>query len=228
MANGVIEYQIDDRVSAFTAPRDSVLPYHVIQAHQVHSDKIARITSSSYAPQDLEGVDAIVTDLADVAVGARTADCIPILLWDPVNRAVAAVHSGWRGTVLRISGKTLKTMRDSFGTNPADVKALIGPGIGPLSFQVGEEVCQSFSDAGFDMSLISRFAGPKVSGNLQTGWHVDLWLANRIVLQDCGVRSGNIQVVGLCTYANNTLFYSARREGPKCGRNITSIKILPV
>ena len=116
----------------------------VVQAHQVHGDRVAVVRSAALTREDLEGFDALITDTPGVAVGARTADCIPVLMYDPVHRAVAAVHSGWKGTVLKIAAKTLAAMSGEFGTRPADILAVIGPGIGPDSFQVGPEVARAF------------------------------------------------------------------------------------
>ena len=91
-----------------------------------------------------------------MAIGVRTADCVPILLYDPVKRVIAAVHAGWKGTVLRISQNALEVMAFKFGSSAADIKAVIGPAIGPDSFQVGIEVAEKFKQAGFPMDYVWR------------------------------------------------------------------------
>ena len=111
----------------------------------------------------------------------------------------------------------------------ADIQAVIGPGIGPDSFQVGQEVADEFDKAGFPMEQILRDCGPKApteQNPMQGGLHIDLWQSNRWLLEQAGVRPQNIQVTGICTYRNNDRFFSARREGIKCGRIINCIKLL--
>ena len=147
--NGLLRYEIAPEVTAFSPLRDAVLPMRVVQAHQVHGDRVAVVTSADTTREELEGYDALVTDVPGVAIGARTADCIPVLMYDPVHRAVAAVHSGWKGTVLKIAAKALSVMASKYGTRAADILAVIGPGIGPDSFQVGPEVTEAFLAAGF-------------------------------------------------------------------------------
>ena len=110
-----------------------MLPMRVVQAHQVHGDRVAVVTSAGTTREELEGYDALVTDVPGVAIGARTADCIPVLMYDPVRRVVAAVHSGWKGTVLKIAAKVLAVMASKYGTRAADIIAVIGPGIGPIA-----------------------------------------------------------------------------------------------
>ena len=148
-SDGLLRYDIAPEVTAFSPLRDAVLPTRVVQAHQVHGDRVAVVTSAGTTREELEGYDALVTDVPGVAIGARTADCIPVLMYDPVHRAVAAVHSGWKGTVLKIAAKTLAVMASKYGTCAADILAVIGPGIGPDSFQVGPEVVEAFLAAGF-------------------------------------------------------------------------------
>ncbi len=221
----MIRYEIGGQVEAFTAGREEVLPYPVVQAHQVHGCKVAVIDRPGLTRENLEGYDALVTGLTGVAIGVRTADCIPILLYDPVRRAVAAVHAGWRGTLAAISRRAISKMRLEFGTAAEDLKAIIGPGICRECFQVGEEVADAFSEAGFPMEAICRCNGPKAGNDIRSGLHIDLPEANRIILAQEGVRRENIQIINVCTYETAAL-YSARREGGKCGRNINSIMLL--
>ena len=221
-----MKYQIADDVIAFSTERDEELPFYVVQPHQVHGTVIREVTDPMTTRDKLEGVDALVTDVPGVAISVRTADCIPVLLYDPVHRAVAAVHDGWRGTVQRLSQKVIDFMYERYGTNASDLKAVIGPGIGPESFQVGQEVVDAFSEAGFPMDQILKDCGPKVpteDNPMNGGLHIDLWRANEWLLQESGVES--IQISGICTYQNNHRFFSARREGLKCGRIINCIKL---
>jgi len=229
MSKKLLKYSMGAGVEAFSTERDSVLPYFVVQPHQVHGTEIREVTNPLTTRDELEGVDALVTNVAGVAISVRTADCIPVLLYDALHGAIAAVHAGWRGTVLRISCKVIDRMRELYGTEAADIQAVIGPGIGPDSFQVGQEVADEFDKAGFPMEQILRDCGPKApteQNPMQGGLHIDLWQSNRWLLEQAGVRPQNIQVTGICTYRNNDRFFSARREGIKCGRIINCIKLL--
>ena len=218
----MIRYDIGIGVEAFTAGRGDDLPYPVVQAHQVHGSKVAVIDRAGVTREELEGYDALVTDVPGVAIGVRTADCIPVLLYDPVHMAVAAVHAGWKGTLARISRMAIFEMSREYGTVPEDLLAVIGPGICGGCFQVGEEVAVFFKEAGFQMDGIYSWNGARVEGDMKTGHHIDLPEANRRLLVEEGVRPENIQVSGICTYETEGL-YSARREGPQCGRNINVI-----
>lgn len=226
MSKDLLKYDFGAGVEAFSTEREAKLPYYVVQPHQVHGVEIREVREPMTTREELEGVDALVTNVPGVAISVRTADCIPVLLYDPVHRAVAAVHAGWRGTVQRISQKVICRMRELYGTDAADVVAVIGPGIGPESFQVGQEVADAFAAAGFPMAEILQDCGPKAptaENPMAGGLHIDLWRANQWLLEQSGVKS--IQIAGICTYQNNDRFFSARREGTKCGRIINCIKL---
>lgn len=226
--NKLFRYTIADGVEAFSTERDAELPYYVVQPHQVHGCVIREVTDPMTTRDELEGVDALITNVPGVAISVRTADCIPVLLYDPVHKAVAAVHAGWRGTVQHISFKVIDRMRELYGTCASHLLAVIGPGIGPESFQVGPEVADEFTAAGFPMDQILTDCGPKAPTNdnpMAGGLHIDLWKANQWLLEEAGVVSANIQVAGICTYKRYDRFFSARREGTKCGRIINCIKM---
>lgn len=212
-------------VRAFTAGRDVSLPCAVVQPHQTHSTVVAHVNRTGLTREDLEGVDALVTDLQGVAIGVRTADCIPVLLYDPVHRAIGAAHSGWRGTVNMISKKTVLEMCRLFGSHPEDIRAVIGPGIGYDSFQVGEEVALTFKESGFPIDRVWSFRGARKEGTMEGGHHLDLKECVRHSLIECGVAEGNISVSDIDTYTD-VRFYSARREGISCGRNINAIILI--
>lgn len=140
-----------------------------------------------------------------LAISVRTADCYPILLADAKNRAVAAVHAGWRGTAAQIVRKTLQKMTTEFGTSPGDVYAAIGPGIGVCCYEVGEEVARKF---GYDAKT-----------------HLDLASENRNQLESAGVPPGNIEALGVCTFCDAERFFSYRRDKENPGRMTSFIQI---
>ena len=147
--------------------------------------------------------DALVTGRAEVPVSIRTADCYPILLADERNRAVAAVHAGWRGTAAGIVTRTLAEMHVRFGTEAADLHVAIGPGIGVCCYDVDVEVARQFG--------------------LEKAGRIDLAEANRRQLVDAGVAEGRIEVVGGCTKCDAHLFHSFRRDQERAGRMVSYI-----
>lgn len=203
-----------------TLPR---MPKELIIPNQIHGTKSLLIDEAfldatpEWKKEQLQGIDAVMTSEKGCIVCVSTADCVPILLYDKKNEAVAAVHAGWRGTVGYIVGHVLERMRAVWGTDGADVIACIGPSISVESFEVGDEVYESFHKNGFDMSRIS-------CRKVETGkWHLDLWEANRLQLLDFGVPCGQIEVAGICTYIHQEEFFSARRLGIKSGRILSGI-----
>ena len=200
------------------------IPFERIFApFQVHGTKIRPVDPVFLSlPLDeqrsyLYGVDALVTNVPDVCVAVSTADCVPLLLYAPDVKAVAAVHAGWRGTVQGIAGKTVRFLVDEYGADPCLMKAGIAPSIGPGAFEVGEEVVDAFGEAGFEMPCILK-------RDADTGKaHIDLWEANRLQLLAEGLSAGNIELAGLCTYTHPGEFFSARRLGIKSGRILSGI-----
>ena len=224
MPDGLLKYDLGAGVEAFTARRDSVLPYPVVQGHQVHDIRVA-VVERWMTREELEGFDAFVTNVPGLAIGVRTADCVPVLLYDSVHRAVAAVHAGWKGTVKHISHRAIELMTDRYGCEPSGMRAVIGPAIGPDSFQVGEEVVAKFREAGFPVDEIWSFRGQGDGSPMSGGHHIDLFKAHRWLLEEAGIPPANIAVCDVDTYTEASLF-SARREGAACGRNINSIKLI--
>jgi hypothetical protein len=174
---------------------------------QIHSNYVS---VAAHAGHLGEG-DAVITNVPGVLAGIRTADCIPLLLADPVHRAVAAVHAGWRGTAANIASTTLAAMAKEFGTQPEDVIAAIGPGIGVCCYEVSEDVAERFEEW-----LPSGTASQKGKR------HVDLTTTNRRQLDAAGVRL--IHTGTACTRCDGN-FHSFRRDGEASGRMYSVIGI---
>jgi polyphenol oxidase len=153
--------------------------------------------------------DAILTDRPEITLFMRFADCVPILFHDPVKRVVGIAHAGWQGTVKKIVKITVETMHSRYGSHPADILAGIGPSISVDRYEVGPDVVEQVIHAfGDDASaLLKRYNGSV---------HLDLWEANRLLLEQSGVRK--IQVAGICTASNTADWYSHRAEKGKTGR----------
>lgn len=150
--------------------------------------------------------DALITNRPGRAVSVRTADCFPILLVDGENRVVAAVHAGWRGTAARIAAHTIEKMRAQFRTEPVEIYAAIGPGIGECCYEVGPEVAGQFG--------------------LASAAHIDLAALNRRQLLEAGVPETQLEVLGGCTACGATRFHSFRRDKQNAGRLISYIRIV--
>lgn len=202
--------------------------------HQIHETDICHVNaafmqlSASERQEQLEGIDAVMTNERHVCIGVSTADCIPILLYDPVHHAAAAIHAGWRGTVKRIVVHTVQAMVHAFGTHPAQLKAVIGPGISLENFEVGREVYDQFAAAGFPMELIAH--DPVQLSDYQVcpfkkdpKPHIDLPFCNRWQLEQAGVPKNHIEYCGICTYDQVDDYFSARRLGINSGRIYTAI-----
>ena len=201
---------------------------HLIMPHQVHETEVVMVDdnflqqSADVRQQQLEGVDALMTNIPGVCIGVSTADCIPVLLFDPIKRIAAAIHAGWRGTTKRIVEKSVDAMIAAYGCSPQDVVAQIGPGIHIESFEVGDEVYEAFHKEGFSMESISM-KYPARDGSSIEKWHINLPECNRQQLLSCGIPYSQITVSEICTYQQHERFFSARRLGINSGRIFTGI-----
>ena len=196
--------------------------HQVVMPHQVHLTEVAVIDETflqlpaGEQQQQLEGVDALMTNVSRVCIGVSTADCIPVLLYDPEHHAVCAVHAGWRGTVQRIVAVAVDQMIKAYDAQPQNMMAQIGPGISLDSFEVGDEVYEAFEKARFEMPQISRH---------DAKWHIDLPLCNRLQLEASGIPTHQIFVASDCTFKQPDTWFSARRLGIQSGRIFTGIML---
>lgn len=176
------------------------------QLRQTHSCRIHILQELPGQWNPPEG-DALATGIRGIALGVRTADCLPVLVADPAGGAVAAVHCGWRGTLGRIAGLAVRAMQRDLGSNPDDLRVAIGPGIRSCCFEVGPEVSVLFE---------GQYAGAPIAApapGRPGKFLVDLAAAVRIQLEEAGVRPERIHDIGLCTCCNTGTFFS-HRAGP--------------
>jgi polyphenol oxidase len=179
----------------------SAIPGALATVKQIHSAEVLIADQPG-----LQGTgDGLITTAGGLLVGVKTADCLPILVVDPTHLVVAAVHAGWRGTAAGIVGRVIESMKLRFRSDPADLEAAIGPGIGECCFQVGPEVAREF--------------GPWESNEKTC---LNLTQINRLQLQKAGVRK--VYESGLCTKCGEG-FYSFRRDGDKAGRMVSFVGI---
>jgi YfiH family protein len=191
--------------SSSDLPTDST----VATLRQIHSDKILL----AEGPGCLGEGDALICDRPGVDLSIRTADCLPILIADPTHRAIAAIHAGWRGTVIEIVPKTLSAMRENFGTRPEDVVVVVGPGIGGCCFEVGPKVATQFAPFFPERQDLSGHA------------RIDLVETTLRQLRRNGVTAGQLATSGVCTVCRPDLFHSFRRDRDAAGRMVTAIRI---
>ena len=169
----------------------------------------------------------MITDVPGITLSTTHADCTPVMLFDPVNRAVAAVHSGWKGTVLKIAGKAVSCMAREYGTDPKDVKAIIGPAISFDRFEVREDVANEFYKAfgeEIDRGGIALVRGP-AKGETDPKWHVNMRAFVKIALTEAGVRDCNITDDESCTFTQESRFFSHRRDRGNTGAMAAFVSI---
>jgi len=185
-------------------------------AKQVHGNKVAVITKemrgkgSNDYKSALDGIDAMVTDVSGTLLMIQVADCVPLLLYDPKQKVIAAAHAGWRGTVLEIARHTVSSMVKRFKSDPAYIYVGIGPSIGPCCYEVGQEIIQEASKRlkHHDDLIITRDGKNFFA----------LWKANKSQLIEAGIPASNIEVSGICTHCESKTFFSSRANNGITGR----------
>lgn len=180
---------------------------NVAKSHQVHEAEILVVEQAGR----YEGYDALITNKAEIQLAVTVADCTPILIYDPVAGAVAAIHAGWRGTVQQIVAKTVVQMQEAFGSVPANCLAYIGTCIDECSFEVGEEVAENFD------SSHKKWDAQKQK------FFIDLKQANKDQLLEVGLAAENIEVSSFSTVLNNEDYFSYRFEKGLTGRMLATI-----
>ncbi|MDD3243225.1 MAG: peptidoglycan editing factor PgeF [Eubacteriales bacterium] len=188
-------------------------PERAVVTQQVHGTQILRadlsmggkgIRFGEPAPE----ADGLMTDVRGAALIKHSADCATIYLLDPVKKAIALAHSGWRGTLADMAGHAVEALRREYGSDPGDCMAAVAPSIGPCCFEVGEDVTQLFADAYPRWDLVRRGAEKP---------HVDLWACLDAQLIRAGLRPENIRLSGVCTCCHPDEFHSHRHSRGHCG-----------
>ena len=199
-------------------------PDRLMRVKQVHGN-VVRILKRGQLPKDASSHrpdgDAIVSNEPGLVLAVMVADCVPILLCDPVRGAAAAIHAGWRGTCARVAAAAIEAMQREFQTDPADLIAAIGPSVGPGDYTVGESLIASFREAGHPPAAVDKWFIRR-DGQL----FLDLWTANRDQLIDAGVGADHISLCGLSTVSHPEIFDSYRVEGERAGR-MSALIVVP-
>ncbi len=190
-------------------------PARVAQAGQIHGADVLVVDESHAGSGALDRslirppADALITNRPNLFLLACFADCTPLLFWDPVRRAVGVAHAGWQGTVKGIAAATVRAMRASFGTDPADLRVVIGPSAGPCCYNVWPHVADE-ARAAFPEDGVLRATGDQT--------YFDLWAANRATLIRSGVPASQIETSAICTIHHADRFFSHRADAGQTGR----------
>ena len=191
-------------------------PEKAVFSHQTHTNNIRIVKERDIGKgivihRDYNNVDGLVTNLKGVALVTQFADCVPLLFYDPVKEVIAASHAGWRGTAAEIGKKTVKVMSECFGCNPKDINVAIGPSIGSCCYEVDDPVFMKFEALDY-IPTKSIFTETELGRYM-----LDLWTANRLILEKAGIKRKNICVTDLCTCCNSNFFHSHRASGGSRG-----------
>lgn len=183
---------------------------------QIHSSIVNKIDIENIG-QRIDG-DALITNVKEVPLLILTADCVPVVIIDSKNKAIGAVHAGWRGTYDRIVKKTIEEMIKNYNTNPEDLVCVIGPSIGPCCYEVSKDLVEKFN-----INLANHAGKFDIIKNNK--YYLDLWKINELTLKDCKVKEENIINLQICTNCNHEKFYSYRKHNKTQKRIGTMIQI---
>jgi YfiH family protein len=195
---------------------------HLVTVNQVHGVDLVLIDSPNpdYTHFLNLECDGIITNQPGIMIGICVADCVPLLLLDPVKRVVAAIHAGWKGTAGEIGNKAVSAMVQMFGSKPADILAAIGPAIGPCCYEVDTPVMETFRKNGAPWEFIATETG-------KGAWGLDLAAANRRQLLDAGINEQHIEMANHCVSCSQELYFSYRRDDGNTGRQMGFIMLRP-
>lgn len=189
----------------------------MVLSWQTHTTNVRKVTGADAGKglkkeRDYRDVDGLITNIPGITLVTFYADCVPLYFLDPVHKAIGLSHSGWRGTVNRMGRVTLTAMEREFGTKPADVIACIGPSICGDCYEIGAEVAEEFQKT-FCGEKQALFLAEKGGGK----YLLDLWQANRIVLEEAGILPEHLEITDICTHCNSDFLFSHRTMGNERG-----------
>lgn len=183
-----------------------------VWCRQVHGNNVVRVGAGDRGRGALDGdgavedADALITDEVGMPICVLVADCVPVVIYDPAHHVIGLAHAGWRGTVSRICGATVRAMTEAWGSRPEELIAAIGPSIAPDDYEVGDDVVGRAREAFGDQ--VDEVIRTQPDGRTC----FDLWAANALDLREAGVPEDAIETAGLSTAANLDQFYSHRAE----------------
>ena len=205
---------------------EDVVPTPIARLKQIHGANVLIL------PQELEErskffetsanlrphADGLITNCPEITIAVAVADCLPVLIADPVAGAIAAVHAGWRGLSAGVIENAIERMASGFGTKPTDCVVGIGPSIGPCCYEVGPEVLAAFNNQGYDAEAPATFAKSELP-------HCNLGAVASAITQQLGVLQANIANAEVCTKCNSDWLWSYRHDGDNAGRMLCGISL---
>lgn len=194
-----------------------IKPDQLVFPRQTHTNCVAEI--SDIPENEIKETDALVTNKTGICLCVQTADCVPILLFDPINNVIAAVHAGWRGTVKKIVEIAVQKMVQKYKSSSENIVAAIGPSISADIYEVGNEVVEEVKKSIPNAELL-------LHKNSSGKYHVNLWEANRQILLKNGLSEKHIEILGECSFSQGSKYFSARKEGIDTGRMVSGIMII--
>lgn len=188
---------------------------HLVKVNQDHTDEVKVITEKinknepDFNLEQYSRTDGMITKNKNIMLATTNADCILLLFFDPVQKVIANIHSGWKGTLQRISVKTVQKMKNEFGCNPEDIICCICPSIRKCHFEVDSDVKELFEREFQDLSNLDEIIEEKIPNSK---WNIDTVLINKIILEKAGLKDKNIIDSGICSVCNSNLIHSFRAE----------------
>lgn len=199
----------------------------MVLSDQAHTSNVRVVTEKDAGKglvkeQDYRDVDGMITNVPGLMLVTSHADCVPLFFVDPVHKAIGMTHSGWKGTWKRIGRVTVEKMRESYGSDPKDIIAVIGPSICQDCYEVGEDLLSAFREEFTEQQCQAVFR-PGKPGKYQ----LNLWQANRIILEEAGLTPKHITISGLCTSCRSDLLWSHRKTKGQRGGLCAFLELIP-
>ncbi len=195
-----------------------------VVSEQIHGSQVACVDetycgSGAFEHESaIRGVDALITNVRHVTLAVLAADCVPVLLYDPVHAVIATAHSGWKGTFAHIVCKVVQTMHEEYGSNPKDIEISLGPSIRKCCYEVSDPVALPMVDAFGAKVAIRRFLK-------ENHWFLGLQDCIILDLLSCRIEKRNIHDCGICTACHESILFSHRKSGGQTGRLVGSIAL---
>lgn len=213
----------------------------VVKANQSHTNKVKFVSSKinkcepDFNLEEYKNTDGLITNKKNLLLSTTNADCILLLLFDPVQKVIANVHSGWKGTIKRIVVNAIKKMVNNFGCNPENIICAICPSIRKCHFEVEKEVKEQFENEfkdliGFNFVEKNKLRTIKINDIIEEKvknekWNIDTVLINKIIMQNLGLKPDNIVDSGICSVCKSNLIHSYRVEKEKYGLETALIEL---
>lgn len=194
-----------------------ILPANMVYSKQTHTTNVLKITKDHlgmgiYRDRDFDNIDGLITNEPGICLVTSYADCVPLYIVDPVNKAIGLSHSGWKGTVGDIASVTVNKMAEEYSSNPNDLIVFIGPSICQGCYEIGEDVAEHFA-VKYGPNVFDKILYPKENGK----FHLNLWQANVTNFINAGVKENNISITDICTCHNPNVLFSHRASKGKRG-----------